>query len=98
MCCWQGFCQSRVMLHDRTFQAPTIVGCVQEVMPLLEPFIYEWTMDQSGSISAEHGLGQMKNEAIHYSQSQHAIDTMRRLKVLFDPKNMLNPGKLLPSS
>lgn len=69
----------------------------QEVMPLLEPFIYEWTRDLKGSISAEHGLGVMKNNAVYYSQSPAAITAMRQLKALFDPKGILNPGKVLPS-
>ena len=31
---------------------------------LIEPFVYEWTAKRKGSISAEHGLGQMKAEYI----------------------------------
>ena len=30
----------------------------------LEPFVYEWTSERRGSISAEHGLGQMKADCI----------------------------------
>ncbi len=36
----------------------------EEVQKLIEPFVYEWTAKRMGSISAEHGLGQMKAEYI----------------------------------
>ena len=36
----------------------------EEVQKLIEPFVYEWTAKRNGSISAEHGLGQMKAEYI----------------------------------
>ncbi|HVZ70649.1 MAG TPA: FAD-binding oxidoreductase [Rhizomicrobium sp.] len=49
-----------------------------------------------GSISAEHGLGVMKNNEIARYKSAAEIDAMRALKSAFDPKNILNPGKLLP--
>jgi FAD/FMN-containing dehydrogenase len=32
------------------------------VQSIIEPFVYEWTAARGGSISAEHGLGQMKNQ------------------------------------
>ena len=36
----------------------------EEVREAIEPFVYEWTAEHGGSISAEHGLGQMKPECI----------------------------------
>jgi hypothetical protein len=39
----------------------------------IEPFVYERTSTQRGSISAEHGLGLMKAEKIHYSKSPEAV-------------------------
>ena len=50
----------------------------------------------SGSISAEHGLGLAKNEAIAHYKGAVEIDVMRALKRTLDPKNILNPGKVLP--
>jgi FAD/FMN-containing dehydrogenase len=35
-------------------------GRTPEMSALIEPFVYEWTRERRGSISAEHGLGQMK--------------------------------------
>lgn len=67
-----------------------------EVLELVEPFVYEWTTQRRGSISAEHGLGLMKAQQIGYSKSDEAVRKMVQLKHLFDPRNILNPYKLLP--
>ena len=61
----------------------------------LEPFVYQRVAARSGSISAEHGLGQMKAGVAHYSQSDQALEWMKRVKAVFDPEGVLNPGKLL---
>ena len=36
----------------------------KDILAHIEPFVYEWTASKKGSISAEHGLGQMKPECI----------------------------------
>jgi FAD/FMN-containing dehydrogenase len=48
-----------------------------------------------GSISAEHGIGVMKRDLLPSVKDPVALDLMRRLKALLDPKNILNPGKVL---
>lgn len=67
-----------------------------KVTDAIEPYIYEWTQKHSGSISAEHGLGLMKAPWLGYSKSALAIERMRQIKRLFDPKGILNPYKYLP--
>ncbi len=47
-----------------------------------------------GSISAEHGVGLLKKEALHYSRSATEIALMRQIKQVFDPHHILNPGKI----
>ncbi|MBV1932369.1 MAG: FAD-binding oxidoreductase [Porticoccaceae bacterium] len=49
----------------------------------------------SGSISAEHGVGLLKKDLLHYSRSDSEIALMRQLKQVFDPNSILNPGKLI---
>ncbi len=49
-----------------------------------------------GSISAEHGIGVMKRDALPRYKSHEDLDAMRALKNAFDPKDILNPGKLVP--
>eukprot|EP00005_Dracoamoeba_jomungandri_P013049 CAMPEP_0174277288 /NCGR_PEP_ID=MMETSP0439-20130205/60851_1 /TAXON_ID=0 /ORGANISM="Stereomyxa ramosa, Strain Chinc5" /LENGTH=389 /DNA_ID=CAMNT_0015369597 /DNA_START=501 /DNA_END=1667 /DNA_ORIENTATION=+ len=47
-----------------------------EVLNLIEPYVYEWTASYGGSISAEHGLGLMKRNQLHYSKSKQEIKFM----------------------
>lgn len=68
----------------------------EAVKALMEPWVYEWVQGKRGSISAEHGLGQMKMDAIHYSKDDVAVDLMQSLKEIFDPHAIMNPYKLLP--
>ncbi len=48
-----------------------------------------------GSISAEHGIGVMKRDLLPSVKDPVALDLMRNLKRMLDPKNILNPGKVL---
>lgn len=48
-----------------------------------------------GSIAAEHGIGLLKRDFLQYSKSPEEIALMRAVKELFDPKGLMNPGKLL---
>lgn len=44
-----------------------------QILAIIEPFVYEWTSKQRGSISAEHGIGLMKANKIHYSESAETV-------------------------
>ena len=48
-----------------------------------------------GSISAEHGLGQLKREEIRRHKDPLELELMRALKDALDPQGLMNPGKLL---
>jgi FAD/FMN-containing dehydrogenase len=48
-----------------------------------------------GSISAEHGIGQLKRELLQKTKDPVALDVMRSIKSLLDPHGILNPGKVL---
>jgi len=48
-----------------------------------------------GSISAEHGLGQLKREEIRRHKHPLELELMRSLKRTLDPGGLMNPGKLL---
>jgi FAD/FMN-containing dehydrogenase len=47
-----------------------------------------------GSISAEHGVGLLKRDFLHYSRSSEEIALMRGIKAVFDPHGIMNPGKI----
>jgi len=58
--------------------------------------VHDIVKEFSGSISAEHGIGSMKRDLLLRYKSTEELDAMRALKAAFDPKNILNPGKLVP--
>ena len=49
----------------------------------------------AGSISAEHGVGRLKRELLPQVKDPVALEMMRSFKQALDPKNILNPGKVL---
>ena len=63
----------------------------------IERVVQDETDKLNGSISAEHGLGLAKRDAIARYKSADELEVMRALKRTLDPKNILNPGKLLPA-
>jgi FAD/FMN-containing dehydrogenase len=57
--------------------------------------VYRIVLARNGSISAEHGIGQMKRDLLPQVKDKVAMDLMRALKQTLDPKGILNPGKVL---
>ncbi len=57
--------------------------------------VYDAVARLGGSISAEHGLGQLKREAIRRQKSPLELELMRALKTALDPNGLMNPGKVL---
>ena len=57
--------------------------------------IYEVVLRLGGSISAEHGIGQMKTALLEQVKDPTALAMMRAIKRALDPNNILNPGKVL---
>lgn len=57
--------------------------------------VYDIVASLGGSISAEHGLGQLKREEILRYKSPVEIEMMRNIKQVFDPRGLMNPGKVL---
>jgi FAD/FMN-containing dehydrogenase len=57
--------------------------------------IYDAVAALDGSISAEHGLGQLKREEITRHKDPLELELMRMLKQALDPSGLMNPGKVL---
>ena len=57
--------------------------------------IHTLVMRYHGSFSAEHGIGQLKRNELVSFKSPVALSLMRAIKQSFDPKNIMNPGKML---
>ena len=64
----------------------------------VEEIIYGALRRQGGSVSAEHGIGIEKRDYLAYSRSPNEIALMRTLKKAFDPKGILNPGKIFSAA
>jgi FAD/FMN-containing dehydrogenase len=58
--------------------------------------VFDVVLRFGGSISAEHGIGRLKKHHMPAIKSLVELQMMRDLKILFDPKNIMNPGKVLP--
>ena len=69
----------------------------EKICGSVNPEIFALTREQNGSISAEHGIGLLKQPYLSYSRSEADIARMRGIKAVFDPMNIMNPGKLLSS-
>jgi FAD/FMN-containing dehydrogenase len=57
--------------------------------------IYDIVLRLGGSVSAEHGIGQLKTELLKRVKDPVALEMMRTIKSALDPKGILNPGKML---
>ncbi len=57
--------------------------------------VYEVVAKLDGSISAEHGLGQLKREEITHYKSALELELMRNIKHTLDPRGLMNPGKVI---
>ncbi|WP_323810234.1 FAD-binding oxidoreductase [Sphingobium baderi] len=62
----------------------------------INTFIHDAVAAVGGSISAEHGIGQMKRAEFGRLASPARIAALRAIKTAFDPKGIMNPGKLIP--
>ena len=49
-----------------------------------------------GSVSAEHGIGLLKRDHLHFSRAEGELAMMRAIKQALDPAGIFNPGKVLP--
>ncbi len=62
--------------------------------PKIDDKVYGLIEKFEGSIAAEHGVGLLKKDALHFSRSGIEMDLMRQMKKVFDPNGILNPGKI----
>ncbi|MEG2788103.1 MAG: FAD-binding oxidoreductase [Romboutsia sp.] len=56
--------------------------------------MYEKSRYLNGQVSGEHGIGYAKKGYLYESQSDAYMDIIKNIKLAFDPKNILNPGKI----
>lgn len=57
--------------------------------------MFQLVQKYAGSVSAEHGIGLLKKKALAYSRTPEELAYFRQVKQVFDPKGLLNPGKII---
>ncbi|MGE7371269.1 FAD-binding oxidoreductase [Neorhizobium sp. NPDC001467] len=57
--------------------------------------VHALVLEAGGSISAEHGIGQLKRDELAHIRSDIEMDLMRRIKHAFDPAGIMNPDKVI---
>lgn len=81
-------------LHYNVFRADRTAAAYRDEAAI-NAIVYEHVSALGGSISAEHGIGQLKIHALELHRSALELDLMRQIKRLLDPQNRMNPGKVL---
>ena len=59
--------------------------------------VFDSVTDYDGSISAEHGIGQLKKDMLPDYKDEVEISVMRKIKRALDPLGLMNPGKVVDS-
>ncbi|WP_291993846.1 FAD-binding oxidoreductase [Candidatus Accumulibacter sp. ACC003] len=70
-------------------------GAFIAAQPAVNRIVYELVHKLGGSISAEHGIGQLKRDELLRYKSPVEIEMMRAIKRTLDPQGLMNPGKVL---
>ena len=60
--------------------------------------IFKLCIQLGGTISGEHGIGYVQKNYLDIAFNQTQINLIKGIKTLFDPNNILNPGKIFPDS
>jgi len=76
-------------LWDTPDEEPRVAKAVESLMRA--------TVDLGGTLSGEHGVGLAKAPYLHFEQSHELIQLQKDIKKVFDPKGLLNPGKIFPT-
>lgn len=66
----------------------------QETLPKVLSELYRKVFELGGTISGEHGVGHKRKKYLPLVMGETEIELMKRIKLAFDPKNVLNPGKM----
>jgi glycolate oxidase len=78
------------VLTDEDHRAPTVAARIEAALGE----IFRAALDLGGTLSGEHGIGIAKARYMAWEQSAEVIAWQKRLKRLWDPQNLLNPGKI----
>jgi FAD/FMN-containing dehydrogenase len=75
--------------------SPDLSSEIEQRRKSINELVHNQVYQYSGSFSAEHGIGQAKRDELPRRKSPVEIELMRAIKKALDPKNIMNPGKVL---
>ncbi|WP_432723320.1 FAD-binding oxidoreductase [Jeongeupia wiesaeckerbachi] len=81
-------------LHYNVFLGD-LSKAVYDHEPAINAIVYEIVARHQGTISAEHGVGQLKRDQLPLYRSEIELNLMRMIKAALDPLGIMNPGKVL---
>ena len=67
---------------------------LEETKKLIEPFVYDYVIENEGSISAEHGVGKLKKKYFLQMVGEESLAQLRAIKEIFDPGFILGKGNI----
>ena len=67
----------------------------KEIIQIVNKMVYQEVNYFGGSISAEHGIGQLRRKELKNFKKFDEMKKMQKIKKIFDPNNILNPGKVI---
>ena len=68
----------------------------EEVVSAVSEGVYALTLSLGGTITGEHGIGATRRKYLPLALDEVQIEIMRRIRDVFDPNHILNPGKIFP--
>ena len=84
-----------VHFHVRAPRGADVARWYAEDAPVVTRFVHDLVVAAGGSISAEHGIGQMKRDELARLSSPARMAVLAGVKRAFDPLGLMNPGKLV---
>jgi len=64
-------------------------------VPRIIEEVYQLSISLGGKISGEHGIGLIRKRFLPIALSKEQVELMKGIKKVFDPNNILNPGKVV---
>lgn len=85
-------------IHVNILRGEMEEGRWKKVIDVVSRKIVAAVVAMGGTLTGEHGVGMIQKDFLPIALEPDAIRLIREIKKVFDPKNILNPGKILPDA
>jgi glycolate oxidase len=83
-------------VHITTLKDDVSDEAWEELVPEATESLYQLALSLGGTITGEHGIGAIRRQYLPLALEEAQIEVMRRIREVFDPNSILNPGKIFP--